>query len=1187
MGIQGGERNAMNDQQHTTILLVEDEALIAMATAHTIKGFGYDVVTAHSGEKAVTLATQNEQISLILMDIDLGGGIDGTEAARQILADRHIPIVFLTSHTEEEYVNRVKEITRYGYIIKNSGDFVLKSSIEMAFELFNEYEKTRASEEKYRNLVETTEDWVWAIDAAGVHTYSNDGLRHSLGYSGSELINTSAFPIMHPDDAERWGQKLQEHIAGKTGWSNETIRWFDKDGGIHVFESSATPVLDKSGEVIGFHGLDRDITERKQAEKIMLEHQRRMEALKDIGVMATSTLDLKTLLLRILDGALHAVGISVGMIFLKDRTTGQLSWGASIGLSDAFVSAYEHTLIEPDEGLTGRISETGHTIFIQHDSSHDPRVARLVVVQEDLNSFIGVPLYAGDEIIGVMNILSRPPVVLHEQDVLLVSAIGVHVGSAIRNARLFTQLKETRAALQKSERHHRSLIELTREGFWHISPQFTTLHVNEALCHILGYSYDEMLTKTPLDVVDAENRKIFETQLAKMPTTAHRSYEIVLRNKNGDAVYTHFNATTLPDQHGAFAFVTDITERKRAEEALQENERQIRTFFDANPNYILVITPDFKIVYYNTAQLEIINKPNLESVRGQHCYVVNRNRSTPCERCAARLVKQTLQPVKMENSLTRPDGSCIYFECHAYPIFNNQGELVQIVEIDNDITERKRAEEALRESETRYRTLVENTSDIIARLDRAYRHLYANPAAERLTGISPAAYLGKTHRELGFPPEQCDVWEAAIEQAFTTGQPVYTTVDYVGTSGHVSLDWWLYPEFDASGKIISVLSNVHDITERKRAEEALHRSEEKFRMLIEHAPVGVFLDDAEGNALYINDRCAALVGVPAENALGLDWVPYIHADDRERVTSRWTKAFSQGVSFNEDYRWVHSDGTIVWTHGEIAPIPDGKGTIVFFIGILVDITKRKRAEEALRISKRKLQEANDTKDRFFSIIAHDLKNPVLAFGAGLNLLTTHFPDSDDAFATQICGELSQKHQQLSDLLENLLTWARMQRGEMPYTPEEKALWALVRHLMKFLDANAKHKHIDVECSISEDTVVYADSNMLQFVLRNILTNAIKFTSDGGKITVDTRDKGDTLEIEVRDNGVGIPPEKLARLFNVGERQISTAGTAGETGTGLGLILCKEFVEKHGGHIWIESEEGKGSTLTFTLPKVEQ
>lgn len=178
--------------------------------------------------------------------------------------------------------------------------------------------------------------------------------------------------------------------------------------------------------------------------------QSQLEAIRRIGVMANSTLDLSEVMDNILTGTLEAVNASVGMIFVKNPETERMQWGASMGLSDAFVEDYRSRPIRLGEGLTGRIAQTGEPIFIAEDSSHDPRIARPIVLAENLNSFIGVPVSAGDEIVAVMNILTRPPDVLNEQDTALIAAIGTHVGFAIRNAQLFAERRRAEEALQKA-----------------------------------------------------------------------------------------------------------------------------------------------------------------------------------------------------------------------------------------------------------------------------------------------------------------------------------------------------------------------------------------------------------------------------------------------------------------------------------------------------------------------------------------------------------------------------------------------------------------------------------------------------------------------------------------------------------------------------------------------------------------
>lgn len=176
--------------------------------------------------------------------------------------------------------------------------------------------------------------------------------------------------------------------------------------------------------------------------------------------------------------------------------------------------------------------------------------------------------------------------------------------------------------------------------------------------------------------------------------------------------------------------------------------------------------------------------------------------------------------------------------------------------------------------------------------------------------------------------------------------------------------------------------------------------------------------------------------------------------------------------------------------------------------------------------------------------------------------------------------------QIQKLLENLLQWARTQRGRIEFCPDMIDLKFVVDRKLSLLNSMAKSKNIQLISEIEKETLVYADINMVETILRNLMTNAIKFTEENGIVRVSTSEKEDFVEVTVMDNGVGIAPDKMNTLFRV-DKQTSTKGTAGERGTGLGLILCKEFAEKHGGKIWVDSQLGNGSDFHFTLPKEDR
>lgn len=239
-------------------------------------------------------------------------------------------------------------------------------------------------------------------------------------------------------------------------------------------------------------------------------------------------------------------------------------------------------------------------------------------------------------------------------------------------------------------------------------------------------------------------------------------------------------------------------------------------------------------------------------------------------------------------------------------------------------------------------------------------------------------------------------------------------------------------------------------------------------------------------------------------------------------------------------------------------------------------------KEALQLLNEQLKETNATKDKFFSIIAHDLKSPYQGLLGYSQLLSKEYSTLTEEEKISFIGNIEKLSSNTYKLLENLLEWARLQTGKINFLPEKFDLMLELYPTISLLKQTSQNKKIDFTYSIDKTISVNADVNMVSTIVRNIVANAIKFTHQGGKVVLTSSIKGDYVEIAVRDNGVGIKPEKLETLFKI-DQSTSTEGTASEKGTGLGLLLCKEMIERHGGKIWVKSRENEGSTFFFTLP----
>jgi signal transduction histidine kinase len=271
-------------------------------------------------------------------------------------------------------------------------------------------------------------------------------------------------------------------------------------------------------------------------------------------------------------------------------------------------------------------------------------------------------------------------------------------------------------------------------------------------------------------------------------------------------------------------------------------------------------------------------------------------------------------------------------------------------------------------------------------------------------------------------------------------------------------------------------------------------------------------------------------------------------------------------------RWIDSLSTAVYSS--------------FFIFLIVRFLlnqysiERDKAEE----NGEKLLQLNDDKDRFISILSHDLKSPFNTLVGFSNVLKEDVRKLSIDQIEEIANDINKSARTTYNLLEEILIWARAQQGKFPFNPQSVNLLSICDYVVEIHEPNATSKGIDLKCSVPAGLIISADSDMLKTVLRNLVSNAIKFTNTKGTILINAVRNSGHVIISVSEDGVGIRPENLSKLFSISQ-VLSTPGTANESGTGLGLLLCKEFVERHGGKIWAESEFGKGSKFSFTIPDI--
>ncbi|KAB2909778.1 MAG: PAS domain S-box protein [Ignavibacteriales bacterium] len=386
-----------------------------------------------------------------------------------------------------------------------------------------------------------------------------------------------------------------------------------------------------------------------------------------------------------------------------------------------------------------------------------------------------------------------------------------------------------------------------------------------------------------------------------------------------------------------------------------------------------------------------------------------------------------------------------------------------------------------------------------------------------------------------------------------------------------------YDQLDVD--VLNFVSNQIGLAiELKKREDTLKTSEDKYQALIENLNEMVYAVDRKGNILYVSPSVRRY-GYDPESLIGKNVYFLMHQDDIAKFKSMVLEII-RGKIFTVTVRLYDRNRAIHWFQTSNTIRKEGDRLVLY--GALTDITERIKIEKDLEISRQKLMEANKTKDNFFSILAHDLKSPFTGILGFSEFLVNDIDELTRDDIIDFAGRINSASKAILELLNNLLDWSRIQSDRLEFSPTKVNVDRLMFNINNVLVPTTYQKNLEYLTEIEENIDVYADKSMLETILRNLISNAVKFTPKDGSIIVSGEKEGEFFRFTVSDSGVGMSPETIEKLYDVNVL-MTKLSTENEKGTGLGFILCNEFVKRHGGTLTVESIEGEGSTFSFTIP----
>lgn len=662
------------------------------------------------------------------------------------------------------------------------------------------------------------------------------------------------------------------------------------------------------------------------------------------------------------------------------------------------------------------------------------------------------------------------------------------------------------------------------------------------------------------------------------------SVRLVINHKHSDNKFVEcFFTLSSSDEERLLVLCKDVTAQIKNEKELNKSIKNFSLLLSEADLLVCKTDETGNFIYANQSFYNIFNYTH-EELKHKRIYDLIDQSYFENNIFDLRSAEKN-SPLKTELPFKTSEGELIYFSLTVLPEFDNGG-IVQfecfLKSIDEQIEKEKEVKLFL--------SMLSASNDGISTCQNG-KIVYANKAFAKIFNYKSEEEL--TNKDVLDLVSEEDTLKVAeyfrlIERSKENAPYRFNFLGRKmdGSHFHTEISAGTF-SLDNKTHIVMV---VRDVSEIIRAQKAIRESEEKYRNITENIDDFLFTFERIRTSLrpvFCTTSVQKITGYTQTDFLddGKVFFKIIHPDDFQVFKPKLMNLLKSRIqnSGEFEFRIINKHGNIVWVRTKLNLVRIGAGRIQKVYGLVSDVTFRKRAEEELKKSTQNLIKLNETKDRFISIISHDLRTPFSSILGFTDLLINDKDLTEDEKRQYILYIQESSHSMLA-LVNSLLDWTRLQTGRIKFEPQKLDAVQIIEDSQKTLSGISMQKGIEIDSLIKDEKLVFADKSLLIQVFNNLISNAIKFTNRGGRIFISSSasDNPRFIEFSVRDTGVGIKDENLQKLFSI-ESKFTSEGTAGEKGSGLGLSLVKEIIERHGGKISVESKYGEGTDFRFTLP----